>query len=291
MAEISRRGFGKTVITTLRAPRRRRPWAARQHRRPRPQRHRRHLHGRSRSRLAFSGAPPRRPTRSKAQRKKTAGGRRSGTPSRTPRARVANATGDVADDHYHRYKEDVQLMKALGVKTYRFSIAWPRVFPQGTARRIRRASISTTGSSTNCSPTASSRSPRSITGTCRRRCRTTRGGWESRDTSKAFARLCRLRRRTALRSREALLHDQRVRRVRRARLPDRDPRAGPEAAAGAFQPDAPSRGARPRPRGAGDPREGEAGTKVGLAENMTICVPVIETPEHIAGRRARDARS
>ena len=38
---------------------------------------------------------------------------------------------DVADDHYHRYKEDVQLMKALGVKAYRFSIAWPRVFPQG----------------------------------------------------------------------------------------------------------------------------------------------------------------
>ena len=46
--------------------------------------------------------------------------------------RVANnATGDVADDHYHRYKDDVQLMKAMGVKTYRFSIAWSRVFPQG----------------------------------------------------------------------------------------------------------------------------------------------------------------
>src|SRR5258708_33869441 len=44
---------------------------------------------------------------------------------------VNNATGDVADDHYHRYKEDVQLMKSLGVKSYRFSIAWPRVFPQG----------------------------------------------------------------------------------------------------------------------------------------------------------------
>src|SRR3984885_8625201 len=41
-------------------------------------------------------------------------------------------TGDVADDHYHRYKEDVALMKALGLKTYRFSVAWPRVFPQGT---------------------------------------------------------------------------------------------------------------------------------------------------------------
>ncbi|MBB4394448.1 GH1 family beta-glucosidase [Bradyrhizobium sp. ERR14] len=41
------------------------------------------------------------------------------------------STGDRANEHYHRYKEDVALIKALGVKTYRFSIAWPRVFPEG----------------------------------------------------------------------------------------------------------------------------------------------------------------
>lgn len=40
-------------------------------------------------------------------------------------------TGDVAVDQYHRYRQDVQLMKWLGVKAYRFSIAWPRVFPDG----------------------------------------------------------------------------------------------------------------------------------------------------------------
>jgi beta-glucosidase len=41
-------------------------------------------------------------------------------------------TGDVANDHYHRYKEDVALMKDMGVTAYRFSIAWPRIFPNGT---------------------------------------------------------------------------------------------------------------------------------------------------------------
>src|SRR5450631_854979 len=41
------------------------------------------------------------------------------------------SNGDVANDHYHRYKEDVGLIKELGAKAYRFSIAWPRVFPDG----------------------------------------------------------------------------------------------------------------------------------------------------------------
>lgn len=40
-----------------------------------------------------------------------------------------NANGDVTCDHYHRYKEDVALMKELGLKSYRFSVSWPRVMP------------------------------------------------------------------------------------------------------------------------------------------------------------------
>jgi beta-glucosidase len=41
------------------------------------------------------------------------------------------STGEVSVDHYHRYKEDVALMKWMGAQAYRFSIAWPRVFPEG----------------------------------------------------------------------------------------------------------------------------------------------------------------
>lgn len=40
-------------------------------------------------------------------------------------------TGDVAIDHYHRYKEDIALMSEMGLKAYRFSIAWSRIFPNG----------------------------------------------------------------------------------------------------------------------------------------------------------------
>src|SRR5712672_1247551 len=52
--------------------------------------------------------------------------------SHTPGKIADHSNADRANDHYHRYKEDVGLIKDLGVKAYRFSIAWPRVFPEGT---------------------------------------------------------------------------------------------------------------------------------------------------------------
>ncbi len=50
----------------------------------------------------------------------------------TPGTIEDHSNADRANDHYHRYKEDVRLIGELGAKAYRFSIAWPRVFPEGT---------------------------------------------------------------------------------------------------------------------------------------------------------------
>ena len=51
--------------------------------------------------------------------------------SHTPGKVHNDETGDVACDHYHRWREDVALMRRLGLNAYRFSIAWPRVQPLG----------------------------------------------------------------------------------------------------------------------------------------------------------------
>ncbi len=50
----------------------------------------------------------------------------------TPGRTADGDTGDVACDHYRRYREDIALMRSLGLQAYRFSINWGRVFPQGT---------------------------------------------------------------------------------------------------------------------------------------------------------------
>lgn len=54
--------------------------------------------------------------------------------SHTPGKVVNGDTGDVACDSYHRYPEDTQLLKGLGANAYRLSIAWPRIFPEGRGK-------------------------------------------------------------------------------------------------------------------------------------------------------------
>jgi beta-glucosidase len=52
----------------------------------------------------------------------------------TPGKMLVPDNADIADDHYHRYREDVALMKALGTTAYRFSISWSRIFPEGNGQ-------------------------------------------------------------------------------------------------------------------------------------------------------------
>src|SRR5438045_4156540 len=54
--------------------------------------------------------------------------------SATPGKVFNGDTGDIAIDHYHSMPEDVRLMKRLGLDAYRFSIAWPRVLPDGRGK-------------------------------------------------------------------------------------------------------------------------------------------------------------
>ncbi|HEV8652366.1 MAG TPA: GH1 family beta-glucosidase [Actinomycetes bacterium] len=58
--------------------------------------------------------------------------------SHTPGKIRDGSTGDVAVDHYHRYLQDLDLMKELGLQGYRFSIAWPRVLPDGAGQPNQR---------------------------------------------------------------------------------------------------------------------------------------------------------
>ena len=82
-------------------------------------------------------------------------------------------TGDIANDHYHRYKEDVVLIKSFGANAYRFSIAWPRIFPQATGTPNPKG---LDFYNRLVDELASRRSPHSTTGTYRKRCRTRAGG-------------------------------------------------------------------------------------------------------------------
>ena len=54
--------------------------------------------------------------------------------SNTPGNIAHDENGNEACDHYHRYREDITLMKSLGIQAYRFSISWPRIFPEGIVK-------------------------------------------------------------------------------------------------------------------------------------------------------------
>jgi beta-glucosidase len=118
-----------------------------------------------------------------------------------------NDNGDVADDHYHRYQDDVRSMKELGATAYRFSISWPRIFPRGTGAPnpkgldfYDRLLDNLLANGVAPFPTLYHWDlPQALQD---------RGGWETARHRRGIRGLCRLRRRKAQRSGEALLHAQ-----------------------------------------------------------------------------------
>ena len=107
--------------------------------------------------------------------------------SHTPGKTHNGDTGDVADDSYHLYKTDIQLLKNLGVKVYRMSISWSRVFPSGKGEVNQKGldyynHVVDELLANNITPYITMfhwDTPAALA-----------GGWQSRDTSKAFADYC-----------------------------------------------------------------------------------------------------
>lgn len=191
------------------------------------------------------------------------------------------SNGDTSVDHFHRFKEDIALMKAMGARTYRFSIAWPRVFPDGAGDanpkgldfydRLVDALLAA-----GIEPYATLYHwdlPQALQN---------RGGWEARDTAKAFGDYAGYAaRRLSDRVRHFFTLNEIMAFVEHGH------------AVGIFAPGLklpPGRLAQVRHHAVlghglavqAIRASGRRGTKVGPAENITTAVPVIETTEHIA---------
>jgi beta-glucosidase len=191
-------------------------------------------------------------------------------------------TGDAALDHYHRYKDDVQSIKALGAKTYRFSISWPRVFPQGTGQPNPKGldfyeRLTDELLANDIEPFATLYHwdlPQALQDSV--------GGWESRDTAKAFADYA------------GFISEKLSDRIKHFfTINEFTSFVELGYGSGQFAPGLtlpPARLNQVRHHAvlghglAAEAIRGSAkrGTKVGLAENIAACVPVIETHENIA---------
>jgi beta-glucosidase len=207
--------------------------------------------------------------------------------SHTPGKTHDGDTGDVADDSYHLYQEDVALLKNLGVSVYRFSIAWSRIFPDGNGQKNEKGldyydRVVDELLKNKIDPYVTLFHwdlPQAMEDKY--------GGWRSKETSKAFGEYAAL---VSKRLSDRVHHffttnefvcftdlsykvgqfapglkldAAQVNQVRHHGI------LGHGYAVQAIRANA------------------KAGTQVGLAENLTVCVPVMDTPKHVdAAHRA-----
>jgi beta-glucosidase len=202
--------------------------------------------------------------------------------SHTPGKTHDGETGDVADDSYHLYKEDVKLLKALGVSGYRMSMSWSRVFPSGAGQVNDKgldyySRVVDELLANNITPYVTLfhwDTPQALP-----------GGWQSRDTSKAFADYAAyVTKHLGDRVKHWMTTNEFI------CFTDLGYRIG-QFAPGMKLADGPANqvrhnailahGMAVQAIRANTP----AGTQVGLAENTTVFVPVIETEAHIEAAR------
>ena len=204
--------------------------------------------------------------------------------SHTPGKTFHGDTGDVADDFYHLYPKDIASMKELGLKTFRFSVAWSRIFPQGTGRPNQQGvdfykrltdALLAAGIEPYCTlfhwdlPQALQ----------------DRGGWENRDVAKAFADYAGF---TAGALSDRVKHFMTMNEMRTfVELGYGQGTHAPGLKVGAKRLAqlnhyvALAHGLAVQAIRA----HAKAGTKVGIADNVQATTPAIETPEHIAAAR------
>src|SRR4051812_28878414 len=201
--------------------------------------------------------------------------------SHTPGKIGDGTNADIANDHYHRYKDDVGLIKDLGAKAYRFSIAWPRVFPNGDGAPNPKGldfynHLIDELLAKGIEPYATLYHwdlPQALQDRV--------GGWRSQDTSKAFADYAGY---------VAERLTDRVKNIFTLNEAGRFLNFGYGwgiDAPGLKLPTAELNQARHHVvLGHGLAVQairahGRAGTKVGIAENIAACVPAIDTPENV----------
>jgi beta-glucosidase len=213
------------------------------------------------------------------------------TYAHTPGKIKNDENGDVANDHYHRYKEDVALMKNIGVNAYRFSIAWPRIFPQGTGKPNPKgldfySRLVDQLVEANIAPFPTLYHwdlPQALQD---------KGGWQNRDTAKAFGEYAGY---VAEKLSDRVRHFFTINEFRS--FVDMGHQAKVVNVPGGTMTISIAPGLNLAPGELNQVRHhavlahgmavqairarGKAGTKVGPAEVIEIAVPLIETPEHI----------
>jgi beta-glucosidase len=197
--------------------------------------------------------------------------------------RVANGdTGDVACDSYHRYADDIALLKNLGVSTYRMSIAWSRIFPEGR-RAPNQKGVDYYNRVIDGLLAAGIQPyvtmfhwdlPQALP-----------GGWQNRDTAYAFADYAGY---MASRLSDRVKNIMTVNELRC--FTDLGHLQGVHAPGMKLDPAAANQvrhhGVLAHGLGVQAIRaHAKPGTQVGIADNTTFYVPVIETPEHIAAAK------